>query len=504
MYKIVGRRDFIKTVGIAGVAIAGGSVLAGCSTETSENGNIKWTEETDVLVIGTGFAGLAAAIEAKAAGAKVLVVDKMPTTGGNSAINGGDMAAVGTKLQKEAGVEDSVDLMVADMLKAGLNYNHVDKVKMLAEKSLEAVEWCTGLGVQFTKLNFHGGHSVPRTNTTANATGADIIKAQVAKLKELGVEIKTGVKLVEFIENEAGRVTGIEARDGYKIGNEASGTAVFLKANKAVVLASGGFSNDVKMRTIHEPRLTDELTSTNHQGATGEALREALKLDAMDVHMDWIQLGPWTSPDEKGFGYTPQFCERLVGHGLMIDPKTGKRFVNETGNRKVRADSMLALNRVTIVIGDADAVARQIVPKTLNGGLKSGVIKEYNTLEEIAAAYEIPVEPFLAEIKRWNSFVTNGKDEDFDCLIQKGAGPTQKAPFYVARLWPKVHHTMGGLVTNLKSQVTNQDYEPIKGFYAAGEVTGGTHGAVRLGSCAITDCIVFGRIAGQEAAKEQA
>lgn len=504
MNKNVGRRDFIKSVGIAGVALAGGSVLAGCSTETSETGSIKWTEETDVLVVGTGFAGLAAAIEAKTAGAKVLVIDKMPTTGGNSTINGGDMAAVGTKLQQEAGVDDSVDLMVADMLKAGLNYNHVDKVKLLAEKSKEAVEWCTGLGVQFTKLNFHGGHSVPRTNTTTNATGADIVKAQVAKLKELGVEIKSGVKLTKFINNEAGRVIGIEAQDGYKVGDEASGTEVFIKANKAVVLASGGFSNDVQMRTIHEPRLTDKLTSTNHQGATGEALREALKLAAMDVHMDWIQLGPWTSPDEKGFGYTPQFCERLVGHGLMIDPKTGKRFVNETGNRKVRADAMLALNRNTIVIGDADAVARQVVSKTLEGGLKTGVIKKYDTFEEIAAAYEIPVEPFLAEIKRWNSFVINGKDEDFNCLIQKGAGPTQKAPFYVAKLWPKVHHTMGGLVTNLKSQVINQDYETIKGLYAAGEVTGGTHGAVRLGSCAITDCIVFGRIAGQEAAKEQA
>lgn len=505
MYKNVGRRDFIKTVGIAGVALAGGSVLAGCSTEASKTDrNIKWNEETDVLVVGTGFAGLAAAIEVKTADVKVLVIDKMPTTGGNSAINGGDMAAVGTKLQKEAGVEDSVDLMVQDMLKAGLNYNHVDKVKMLAEKSFEAIEWCTGLGVQFTKLNFHGGHSVPRTNTTANTSGSDIIKAEIAKLKELGVEIRTSVKLVKFINNEAGRVIGIEARDGYKFGDENSGTTVFIKANKGVVLASGGFSNDVKMRTIHEPRLTDKLTSTNHQGATGEALREALKLNAMDVHMDWIQLGPWTSPDEKGFGYTPLFCERLVGHGLMIDPKTGKRFINETGNRKVRADAMLALGRFTIVIGDADAVARQIIPKVLEGGLKTGVIKEYKTLEEVAAAHEIPVEPFLAEVKRWNSFVTNGKDEDFNCLIQKGAGPTQKAPFYVAKLWPKVHHTMGGLVTNLKSQVINQDYEPIKGLYAAGEVTGGTHGAVRLGSCAITDCIVFGRIAGQEVAKEQA
>jgi len=504
MLKKVGRRDFIKTAGIAGAALAGGSLLAGCSNAASPNaGDVKWDEETDVLVVGTGFAGLAAAIEAKKAGADVLVIEKMPTTGGNSAINGGDMAAVGTKLQEDAGVEDSIDSMVKDMLVAGLFYNHVDRVKMVAEKSKEAIEWCTDLGVQFTKLNFHGGHSVPRTNTTVNATGADIVKAELAKLDELGIPIKTNVKLVKFISDEDERVVGIEARDGYKIGDEESGNTVFIKAKKAVVLASGGFSNDLQMRVIHEPRLTEELTSTNHQGATGEALREALKLKAMDVHMDWIQLGPWTSPDEKGFGFAPQFCERLVGHAPMIDPETGKRFINETGNRKVRADAMLALGRDTIILGDADAVARQVVLKTLESGMKNGVIREFNSLEELAAGYNIPVGPFMAEIKRWNSFVANKKDEDFGCMIFDDAGPTQKAPFYATKLWPKVHHTMGGLVTNLQSQVINQDYEPIKGLYAAGEVTGGTHGAVRLGSCAITDCIVFGRIAGQEAAKEQ-
>ncbi len=508
------RRQFIKNAAAASITIAGVGVLAACSSDDASQPTqmtpvpetepaINWTEEIDVLVVGAGFAGLAAAIEAKQAGSSVLVIDKMQVIGGNSSINGGDMAAVGTQLQKEAGVEDSVELMVQDMLKAGLMYNHVEKTRTVAEKSLEAVEWATGLGVQFGKLNFHGGHSVPRTVTTINSTGADIVKAQEAKLKELGVEIRTRTKLVQIIQNEQGRVIGIEALDGYKLGDETSGDQKFIKAKKAVVMASGGFSQDVQMRIIHEPRLTDKLSSTNHAGATGEALREVLKLGAMDVHMDWIQVGPWTSPDEKGFGYTPLFCERLVGHSPMIDPETGKRFIQETGNRKVRADAMLALDRNTIIVGDSDAIARQIRPDVLEGGIKNGTFKAYQTLDEIAEAYSIPKEPFLAEIARWNSFVTKGTDDDFNTLIQKGATPTQTAPFYVARLWPKVHHTMGGVVTNLKGQVINQDYQPIQGLYAAGEVTGGTHGAVRLGSCAVTDCIVFGRIAGQEASKEQ-
>lgn len=498
----VGRREFLKAVGVAGVALAGVTALAGCSADNGSASNIDWDEETDVLVIGSGFAGLAAAIEAREAGAEVIIIEKMTVTGGNSILNGGDMAAVGTRLQAEAGVEDSFELMEADMLRAGKNYNHLDKVKVVVEKSKEAVEWCESIGVEFTKLNFHGGHSVPRTNTTKNATGSDIIQAELAKLKELGSEVTLNTKLQTLIRDDAGRVVGIEARKDYTFGDEDSGEVMYIKANRAVVIASGGFSNDVQMRTIHEPRLTDDLTSTNHQGATGEALRDAQKHGAMSVHLDWIQLGPWTSPDEPGFGYTPQFCERLVGHGLMVDPATGKRFVRETGDRKERADIMLALGHVTLVLGDAPAVQRQVAPRILEGGLKNGVILQFDSLEALAAEFSMPQDAFLATVARWNTFVATGVDADFGTKIQTGATPTQTPPFYVAKLWPKVHHTMGGLMTNTKAQVINQDYEPIAGLYAAGEVTGGTHGAVRLGSCALPDCIVFGRIAGQEAASE--
>lgn len=432
------------------------------------------------------------------------LIDKMSVFGGNSALNGGDMAAVGTPLQKEAGVEDSVDLMIEDMLRAGKNYNHTDRVRTVAENSAAAVEWCTSLGVEFTKLNFHGGHSVPRTNTTSNATGSDIIKAQVGRLEELGGSVELKTKLERLIEDESGRIIGAELKEGYTFGTESSGRSTFVKANKGVVLASGGFSNDVQMRMIHEPRLTEELTSTNHDGATGESLREALKHKAMDVHLDWIQLGPWTSPDEPSFGFTPQFCERLVGFGLMIDPETGKRFVKETGDRKERADKMLELGHITLVMGDKLAVEQQVAPRILVGGLGNGVIMEFDTLDAIASEFSIPADEFKAEVERWNGFVSAGKDDDFDALILENATPMENPPFYVAKLWPKVHHTMGGLVTNLQAQVIDQDFNPIPGLYAAGEICGGTHGAVRLGSCAITDCVVFGRIAGQEVAKEGA
>ncbi len=500
----VSRRSFLKKATATGLLVAGAAALQGCSSD-SQGGSIEWKEEADVVIIGSGFAGLAAAVEALEAGSTVKVIEKMPFAGGNSIINGGDFAAAGTKMQAEAGIKDSAEVMLKDMLKSGLNLNHVEKTRIVAEKSNEALEWTMNyLGVKYAKVNYHGGHAVPRTHQTANATGADIIKAMLAKLKEKNIKVDINRKLVRLIQNEDGRVTGVELRDGYRFGDENSGDPLFVKAKKAVILASGGFSQDVKMRTIHDPRLNDQFTSTNHQGATGEVLREASKIGAMDVQLDWIQTGPWSSPDEKGFGYVPQFCERLVGYSPMIDPKTGKRFINETGNRKERADAIMALGYPTLIFGDSYAVNKQVVPKILKGGLKNGSIKEYASLEEMAKAYSIPLQPFLDEIKRWNSIVTKGKDEDFNVKIMEGAKPVGAGPFYVARLWPKVHHCMGGLVVNEKGQIINQDFTPIKGLYAAGEITGGTHGAVRLGGCAVADCIVFGRITGQEAVKEQA
>ena len=499
----VGRRDFLKAAGTCGAVAAAG--IAGTATAmASEAEGIAWDYETDVLVIGAGFAGMAAAIEAKEAGSDVILIEKMGMWGGNSSLNGGDMAAVGTPLQKEAGVEDSVDLMVNDMLVTGKYYNHVEKVRKLVENSAAAVEWLESIGVEFTKLNFHGGHSVARTNTTSNATGYDITSAQDAYLENvLGVEPMLNTKLVHLIEDAEGRIIGAEVREGYTFGDEESGEVRYIKARKGVVVATGGFSQDVQMRTVHEPRLTEEYGSTNQEGATGEALREVLKHKAMDVHLDWIQLGPWCSPDEVGFGFCPQFCERLVGYGLMIDPATGRRFVKETGDRKERADKMLELGHYTIILGDEPTVQRQVVERILTGGLENGVITKYDTLEEIADAFDMPKDEFLDEIAKWNGYVEAGEDPEFGTMIQNGATPTETAPFYVARLWPKVHHTMGGLHTNIDTQVIDQDFNPIPGLFAAGEVTGGTHGAVRLGSCAITDCVVYGRIAGQQAAAQE-
>lgn len=507
--KALSRRNFLKTAGgaaaIAGLAATGLPVLPGKAEAACEPLPKKWDETYDVVVIGSGFAGLAAAIEARNAGADVAVFEKMPVHGGNSVINGGDFCAPGTKLQKENGVEDSPELLLSDMLRAGLYLNHPTLAGIVAYNAKDALEWTESyLGVRYAKLNFHGGHSVKRAHGTINQSGSELVNKELAKAREIGVKIQLRTKMVKFLTNKEGRIVGMEVRKGYKFPDDKSGKTAFVKARKAVVLGSGGFSYDVALRQIHDPRLNEKLGSTNHPGATGEALLAACQSGAMDVQMDWIQLGPWTSPDEKGFGYTPLFCEPLVGYGVMINPKTGKRFFKETGNRKERADAILLLGNPAVILGDSYAVNKQVVPHALKGGMEVGAIKKFDTLDDLAKAYGMPVDVFKAQVDRWNSFVEKRKDDDLGCMIFKDARPTVTAPFYAARLWPKVHHTMGGLVINKNAQVYGFDLNPIQGLYACGEVTGGVHGAIRLGSVAMADCIVFGRIAGKNAAGEKA
>jgi flavocytochrome c len=463
-----------------------------------------WDETRDIIVVGSGFAGLSAAIEARGRGADVLVIEKMPVYGGNSIVNGGDFAAPGNRFQKEDGVEDSPDLMLKDMLTAGLNLNHPDLARIVCERANEALEWAqTVIGAEFTRLNFHGGHSVKRSVQTVNQSGSELVNKLLTKALESGVRLELRAKMTRLFTGEDGRITGMEIRRGYKWPDASSGQPVTIRARRGVILASGGFSRDTMLRQVHDPRITHGFESTNQPGATGEALLAACRAGAMNVHMDWIQLGPWTSPDEPGFGYTPQVCERIVGYGLMVDPVTGKRFFKETGNRKERADAIIALGHPAVILGDTFAVESQVMPRGLRKAIETGAVRRFDALEELSKAYGIPVKPFLEEVARWNGFVEKKKDPDFDCMIFPDAQPTERAPYYAMRLWPRVHHTMGGLVINTRAQVIGLDMKPVSGLYAAGEVTGGIHGAVRLGSVAMTDCVIFGRIAGQSAVSDQ-
>ncbi len=498
------RRRFLATTGTAAGASVGALALLG-SAEAAGPATLPkdWDTTVDVLVIGTGFTGLAAAIEARNAKSEVLVLEKMPVPGGNSTINGGDFCAAGTPMQKVLEIEDSPDLMYKDMLRAGLYLNYPELARTVAEQSAAALEWAQSLGAKFDRVNFQGGHSVKRAHQLAERSGSGLVNKQLEKARALGVKIELRTTLSRLVVNKDDRVVGVEVRRGYRFPDDNSGTVAFIKARKGVVLGSGGFAQNVALRQKFDPRLTGEFTSTNHPGATGEATIAACMAGALSTQMDWIQLGPWTSPDEKGFGYIPQFTERVVGYGVMVDPATGKRFFKETGNRKERADAIILLGHPAVILADAKNTTAMVDPGQLKGALDNGSLRKFDTLEEIAKAYGMPIEAFVDQVKRWNSFVEQKKDPELDCMIFKDAVPNVTPPYYVARLWPRVHFTMGGLVINKDTQVIGLDLKPIQGLYAAGEAAGGIHGAVRLGGCSMPACVTFGRIAGQNAGKEK-
>ena len=465
----------------------------------------EWDEEFDVVVIGSGFAGLSAAYEARMAGASVVVLEKMPSLGGNSAISGGGWSVAGTPLQEEQGIEDSPESLLEDMLAAGLDMNHRELAQIVAYDSVDALRWTIDeIGVEYTDNLIHfGGHAVARAYATVAGTGAGITGPLIERLRENDVDPRTRVALQRLLRDTDGRVKGVVVRDGVPFPDDGSGEIRHIKAGKAVVLATGGFGNDAAFRMLQDPRLDEELDSTNQPGSTAESLRDALNIGCTPIQLSWIQLGPWASPDERGFGLGPHFAQGVSAmHGIWVDTRTGQRFIDELADRKIRADAILRVGNETIAIADADGVARGS-PETMNELLERGVVRRFDTLDEMAAAHDMSLDVLEETVANWNAAVEAGEDAEWGRPMQRDQISLDTPPFYVMRLTPKIHHTMGGVGINTEAQALDVSTgDVIDGLYCAGEITGGVHGAVRLGGCAYGDAIVFGRIAGRNAAAE--
>ena len=509
----ISRRTFISGSAIAGTLAALG--LAGCAPKTgtekempatgASTSDISWDEECEVLVVGSGYSGLAAAIEAKNAGADVKIIEKMNRMGGNSAFAAGDMAVCGSKVQAREGIEDSVDAFVSDMLIAGLYLNDEEKCRLIAEKSNETWEWSVEMGCTWDKdengepwLYPYGGHSILRTICQGVGGGSNVTGPLSEKLGEMGVNVETERMLVQLVQNDEGRVIGAVVRDGASDNDVESGKPVAIHATKGVVLATGGFGRDLEFRLAQDPRLDETVDCTNQEGATAESLKAAVRAGAMAVHTDWIQLLPFMSPDEQGYGVAAFYTDGQASYAPTLCRATGRRVVNELTDRKRYADAILETGEPCVQI----TCKKAMYGEGLENAMKAGITHEFNSLEEAAAFYDMPADALADEIARYNTFVTNKLDEDFEKPIPDDAQTIDEPPFYGVRLWPKVHHCMGGVKTDLDCRVLDMELAPIPGLFAAGEAAGGVHGACRLGSCATTDCLVNGRIAGQKAAAE--
>ena len=500
----ISRRRLIES------SIVGTAALAGATSAFASKPVAKWDETVDIIVVGSGFAGLAAAIEAKNAGANVIVLEKMAVFGGNSAINGGILTATGCPQQKLHGIKDSVDLLEKDILAAGNYMNYVDKVRFMAERALSNYEWTVNyLGVEYLPdaIGQEGGHSVPRYVTTKNGSGSGIVSKEVEKLEKLGVKVRTRTYVKHVLRDDTGRVLGLEVLEGYRFPKTGTGKTKFIRAKKAVILCYGGFSRDVEYRTMQDPKLTAALDSTNQPGATSELWRETSRIGCAQVQNDWIQCTPWNNPKEKGMGIGWTFAQSgAAEYGLWV-ATDGKRFVNELANRKVRADAIVAIGHPCLIYTSAVNAKANIIGKNMTDELykharEAGVVKEYPTLKAMADDLKIPFDQLKKTNDDFNSYMKAKKDPEFDCMIFDNAVPNEEGPFLAVRLWPRVHHCMGGLEINEHAQVMSVRGTPIKGLYAAGEATGGVHGMVRLGTVAVADCMIFGRIAARDAFKK--
>lgn len=446
-------------------------------------------KDTDVVVIGGGGAGFAAAVSAKEAGADVILVEKLASVGGNTLISGGEYAAPANDIQKEEGIEDSKELFAKDVEEAGGN---PELIKVLADKATEDAYWLRDdIGVKWLdSLMFFGGHSVKRSLIPAAHTGNELIKNYLKKAEELGIEVLTETDVKEILSKD-GKVCGIKAetKDGELVVNA-----------KSVVVASGGFGANADMCYEFDKEIDEHVLSTNSPGATGDGILMAEKLGADTVDMDKIQLYPVCDVETGKLLYCGD--TRLVGGALLVN-KEGKRFVEELGTRREISMAIKAqTDYVGYVLWDETSNEKTGTMKSNPEEAKSlfdrGLMVKADTLEELADHFGIDKDALLETVKTFNE--NSAKKEDPEFNLRMLGWQVKDAPFYMMKAAPAVHHTMGGLKINTDAQVLNKDGEWIDGLYAAGEVTGGIHGSNRLGSVAMADITVFGRIAGENAA----
>lgn len=512
------RRNVLKGAALAAGAAMGSAAVNAAVPAASIK---KYDEEFDVVIIGSGFAGFACAFKAGRAGLRVLMLEKMPVIGGNSAICGGNVACPVNPVQAAQGVKDSKELFVADCLKDGLGLNHRNLLETIADRCNEAIQMCVDCGCEFVpnKLLFEGGHSVPRSFEIKAGTGSGYILPMHEALKKIkNVEVRTRAKFDDFIVGKDNEVLGVTYRSGYRFNSKLvsddlenkTGKKRTVRARLGVMLAAGGFSRDIWFRQAQDPRVVPTTDSTNHPGATAGALVKALGIGAQPIQLSWLQFLPYCNPREKGFGVTVNFIDHAcMDLGIVVDRKTGRRFMDEHAGRKIKADAIFQVvgsdENYPIAVCD-DAIVKAINPNFVKLPLEQGTVKKFNTLEELADAFGIKKDAFLEEVKRFNGFVKNNKDEDFHRILKFNNGlDVSKPPFYAVEVCNRIHHTMGGVMINNDAQVISAvTHEPIKGLYAGGEITGGVHGASRLGTVAVIDALVFGMIAGEQFAKMKA
>ena len=456
-----------------------------------------WQRETDVVVIGGGLAGYCAASEASTTGAHVLLLEKQPETGGSTALSSGFFAFAGTAEQRALGIDDSNELLVRDLKSAGGNENDEQLLQCYANNQSAAYEWLRQAGVAFTGVELASAHSVPR----AHATHVPTLLKNVAEKAQRTGRVET------LLNAPAERLVRPDPEEGaLGVIARVNGERQAIRARRGIVLATGGFSRNAEMLRSFVPA---QAAAVRYGGAgnTGDGIRMAWHLGAGFCDFGHIKgtFGFHTNArTQVGRGWTKLFVYR----GAIAVNKLGKRYIDESLSYKLLGDAVLqqpeAMAFQVFDQGIMDTASDDVSPFDFRDAHRRGLVEQADSLQALAVKIGVDAETLVATVARYNGFVTNGHDEDFGRDgLSNHYGKLVKiecAPFYAYPTTSGLLATYCGLTVDIDTRVLDVFGMPIPGLYAAGEIMGGFHGVSYLTGSALGKCVIFGRIAGRNAA----
>ena len=508
------RREFVK----GAAAVAGAGALASCAPAATPTtapeaaptcppaGECapcptpwlpeKWDKEADVVVLGLGFGGLCAAIEAGRAGASVIGLEKAAAPGGGSILSGGATSLAGpTAMQLEAGITEATpDLMYDDLMRIGFEKNAPEIVRTYVDATTEHYGWLLDLGVEITSLSTPAGGSLDWVHRT---DPPQVVSVMTPAAEEAGAELLMETAATRLITDAEGAVLGVTA--------ESAGNTMHIKANRGVVLATGGFTWSDPWYEETVPIMANAVKRSAPTN-TGDGLVMGRQLGAGTMNMPYIKATFGTHPD-----WPDKSSTRVCWNGAIIVNRAGRRTGNESLDYKRLSDFVLNQEGGSVFQIYDQRMLELASEDTWYGPPSEQVIEDgwiADTIEELATLIGVPPEALRATVDRYNGFVDAGEDLEFGrtCLEIPDHGELRKIenpPFYATETTGAILGTYAGVTFDTACHVTNMYGDIIPRLYAAGEVTGGFHGGGYMTGTAVGKAQIFGRISGKNAAAEE-